>query len=59
MRPFLVCIHDATPAYTRETEGMIRDLTHILGRRFSFGVVPNWHGAWPLEAHPDYCALVR
>jgi peptidoglycan/xylan/chitin deacetylase (PgdA/CDA1 family) len=59
MRPFLVCIHDATPAYTRETEVMIRDLTHMVGRRFSFAVVPNWHGEWPLEAHPDYCGLVR
>ncbi len=26
MRPFLVCIHDATPAYARETRVMIRDL---------------------------------
>ena len=38
---------------------MIRDLAPILGRRFSFGVVPNWHGEWPLAAHPDYCRLVR
>jgi hypothetical protein len=22
-------------------------------------VVPNWHGEWPLTAHPDYCRLVR
>src|SRR5262245_46397406 len=59
MRPFLVCIHDATPAYTHETRVMIRDLAPILGRRLSFGVVPNWHGEWPLAAHPDYCRLVR
>jgi peptidoglycan/xylan/chitin deacetylase (PgdA/CDA1 family) len=59
MRRFLVCIHDATPAYARETRVMIRDLAPFLGRRFSFGVVPNWHGAWPLAAHPDYCRLVR
>jgi Reverse transcriptase (RNA-dependent DNA polymerase) len=25
-RPFLVCIHDATPAYARETRLMLRDL---------------------------------
>ena len=59
MRPFLVCIHDATPAYARETRVMIRDLAPFLGRRLSFGVVPNWHGEWPLAAHPDYCRLVR
>ncbi len=59
MRRFLVCIHDATPAYARETQLMLRDLAPILGRRLSFGVVPNWHGRWPLAAHPDYCRLVR
>ena len=59
MRRFLVCIHDATPAYARETRVMIRDLAPILGRRLSFGVVPNWHGKWPLAAHPSYCSLVR
>ena len=59
MRRFLVCIHDATPAYARETQVMIRDLAPMLGRRLSFGVVPNWHGKWPLAAHPDYCSLVR
>ena len=59
MRRLLVCIHDATPAYARETREMIRDLAPLLGRRLSFGVVPNWHGEWPLEQHPDYCRLVR
>ena len=59
MRPFLVCIHDATPAYARETRVMIRDLAPLVGRRLSFGVVPNWYGEWPLAAHPDYCRLVQ
>ena len=59
MRRFHFCIHDATPAYARETRVMIRDLAPFLGRRLSFGVVPNWHGEWPLAAHPDYCRLVR
>ncbi len=58
MRPFLVCIHDATPAYARATQVMIRDLTPLVGRRFSMGVVPDWHGKWPLAAHPAYCRLV-
>ena len=59
MRPFLVCIHDATPAYARETRVMIRDLAPLVGRRLAFGVVPDWYGAWPLAAHPDYCRLIR
>jgi predicted deacetylase len=59
MPPFLVCIHDATPAYASETRAMIRDLAPLVGRRLSFGVVPNWYGAWPLAAHPDYCRLVQ
>src|SRR6185436_16816540 len=59
MRPFLVCIHDATPAYARETRLMVGDLAPLVGRRLSFGVVPNWHGAWPLTSHPDYCRLIQ
>ena len=59
MRRFLVCIHDATPVYARETRMMLRDLAPLLGRCLSFGVVPNWHGEWSLTAHPDYCRLVK
>jgi peptidoglycan/xylan/chitin deacetylase (PgdA/CDA1 family) len=59
MRPFLVCIHDATPAYARETRLMVRDLAPLVGRRLAFGVVPDWYGEWPLEAHPEYCQLVQ
>ena len=58
-RRFVVCIHDATPAYARETRAILRDLAPILGRRMAFGVVPDWYGEWPLAAHPDYCQLVR
>ena len=59
MRPFLVCIHDVTPAHAREIRVLIRDLAPLLGRRLSCGVVPDWHGAWPLAAHSDFCRLVR
>lgn len=59
MKRFLVCIHDATPAYFGETRVMIDGLASVLGRRVSFGVVPNWHGRWPLTAHPDYCRLLQ
>jgi hypothetical protein len=59
MQPFLVCIHDATPAYDSETRMMIRDLAPLIGRRLSFGVVPNWYGQWPLAEHPEYCMLIQ
>ena len=58
-RRFLVCIHDATPAYAHQTRVMIKHLAPLIGRRLSFGVVPDWHGRWPLSQHPDYCRLVQ
>lgn len=58
-RRFLVCIHDATPAFAHETRMMIRHLAPLLGRRLSFGVVPNWYGEWPLATYPGYCDLIR
>jgi hypothetical protein len=58
-RRFHVCIHDATPAYARETRVLIRDLAPRIGRHLSFGVVPDWHGKWPLAAHPEYCHLIH
>ena len=58
MQPFLICIHDASPAFDRETRLMIRDLAPLVGRRLSFGVVPDWHGEWPLAPYPDYCRFI-
>jgi hypothetical protein len=59
MRRFLICIHDAAPIYAGETRVMIRDLAPRVGRRLSFGVVPNWHDEWSLAAHPDYCRMIQ
>jgi hypothetical protein len=58
-KPFLICIHDATPAYAQETAAMIKDLAPLIGRRLSLAVVPNWHGKWPLSAAPNYCRLLH
>lgn len=57
--PFLVCVHDATPAYARETAAILRDLAPLVGRRLALGIVPDWHGAWPLAAHPGFCRMAR
>ena len=59
MRRFHVCLHDATPAFASETRAMLRDLAPLLDRRLSAGVVPNWHGQWPLAAHAGYGGLIR
>jgi hypothetical protein len=59
LRRFIVCIHDAAPAYAPEIRTILRDLAPMLGRRVSCGVVPDWNGEWPLPAHPDFCRLVR
>jgi uncharacterized protein len=58
MQPFIVCIHDATPAYARETRVIIRELAPLVGRRHCLGIIPNWRGEWPLAEHPDYCRLI-
>ena len=58
-RAFLVCLHDVTPAYARETRVMLRDLAPLVGRRLSLAVVPNWYRTWHLAGHPDYCRLIQ
>lgn len=54
----LVSIHDVTPALA---EGVARlwDLCAARGVRPALLVVPDWHGAWPLEAHPAFAAWLR
>lgn len=59
MRSFLVCVHDATPAFAAETHALLRDLAPLVGRRISLGVVPDWHGKWPLDAYPSYSQMIR
>jgi uncharacterized protein len=54
----LVSIHDVSPAQERN---VIRlwDLCRNRGITPALLVVPNWHGEWPLEAHPRFIAWVR
>ena len=59
MPPFLVCIHDATPAFAGETRAMLADLAPLVGRRLALAVVPDWHGRWPLAAHRQYCRQLQ
>lgn len=54
----LVSIHDVTPALA---DGVSRlwELCAARGVRPALLVVPDWHGAWPLEAHPSFVAWLR
>ena len=51
----LVSIHDVTPALV---DGVVRlwDLCALRRVRPALLVVPDWHGQWPLESHPDFVA---
>ena len=54
----LVSIHDVTPAL----EAPVRALWALCrdnGVTPALLVVPDWHGAWPLEAHPKFVEWVR
>jgi uncharacterized protein len=54
----LVSIHDATPGLA---DGVTRlwALCAERGVRPALLVVPDWHGEWPLEAHPTFVAWLR
>ena len=54
----LVSIHDVTPA---QADGVARlwAMCAARGVRPALFVVPDWHGEWPLEAHPSFVAWLR
>ncbi len=54
----LVSIHDVTPALASGVEALWT-LCRSHGVTPALLVVPNWHGAWPLGAHPDFFAWLR
>ncbi len=53
-----VSIHDVSPAFRTEIEDALA-LCHARGVKPALLVVPNFHGEWPLDAHPDFCARLR
>jgi predicted deacetylase len=54
----LVSIHDATPALA---DGVARLWQLCSERRVTPAllVVPDWHGAWPLDRHPQFVGWLR
>jgi uncharacterized protein len=54
----LVSIHDVTPALADGVE-RLWELCAARAVRPALLVVPDWHGAWPLESHPDFVGWLR
>jgi hypothetical protein len=54
----LVSIHDVTPALADGVERLWA-LCAARGLSPALLVVPDWHGVWPLEAHPEFLAWLR
>jgi predicted deacetylase len=47
----LVAIHDVTPAHADSLRRIYALLDQLAINRYALLVVPDWHGAWPLERH--------
>jgi predicted deacetylase len=54
----LISIHDVTPALEPNVT-RLWDLCSRHGITPALLVVPDWHGQWPLEQHPDFLAWIR
>jgi predicted deacetylase len=54
----LVSIHDVRPAQAVAVT-QLWNLCRARGITPALLVVPNWHGEWPLERHPDFVDWVR
>lgn len=57
-RRLLVSIHDVTPALAQPVRALW-SLCERLDVTPALFVVPNWHGEWPLESHPEFTAWIR
>ncbi len=53
-RRLLVAIHDVTPAHAEALRRIYALLERLGITRYALLVVPDWHGAWPLERHPAF-----
>ena len=57
-RALLVSVHDVTPAHEDRIARVLALLAEFGVARYALLVVPEWHGAWPLAAHPDFTGLL-
>jgi predicted deacetylase len=56
--PVHVSLHDVSPAWEREIDVAL-DFCATIGARPALLVVPNFHGNWPLDAHPAFAERLR
>ena len=54
----LVSIHDVTPAHEQPVRALWK-LCRESGATPALLVVPNWHGEWPLDQHPEFVKWIR
>ena len=52
----LVAVHDVTPAHAGRLDVLYRLLEEFGVRQYALLVVPDWHGAWPLDAYSEFTA---
>jgi uncharacterized protein len=59
MPSLIVTIHDVTPAHAEPIERILTLLARLGVSSPGLLVVPDWHGCWPLDAHPEFAARLR
>lgn len=56
---FLLSLHDVSPRHATACEAILADLRTWGLPPALLLVVPNFHGQWPLEEHPDFVRRLR
>lgn len=55
MKRLLLSVHDVSPAHWDSLRRITEEFRGLGVNRYSMLVVPDYHGRWPLEEHPDFC----
>src|SRR6185437_1661955 len=58
-RRVIVSLHDVAPPFADAIQVQLQMLAEIGVRRVSLMVVPNWHGAAPLDSSPGFVSLLQ
>lgn len=59
LRRVIVSLHDVAPPFEAAIRLQVEMLAAIGVRRVVFKVVPNWHGAYPLQESPTLISFLR
>jgi predicted deacetylase len=58
-RLLIVALHDVAPPFETDIRTQLKELATIGVQRCVLTVVPNWHGAYPLEAGSSFVDLLQ